>query len=63
LFRTFGQNALAAYVIHEFVGNALGSFAPPDSPLWWVAATFAVYFGITYVFVRHLEKNGIYLRM
>jgi hypothetical protein len=63
LFRTLGTNALAAYVLHEIVGGAVGSFAPKDSPLWWVATTFAIYVGITYMFVRHLEKHGIYIRM
>jgi hypothetical protein len=62
-FRTLGKNALAAYVLHEIVGGAVGSFAPKDSPLWWVAATFALYVGITYMFVRHLEKHGIFIRM
>jgi predicted acyltransferase len=63
LFRTLGTNALAAYVLHEIVGGAVGSFAPKDSPLWWVSGTFALYFGITYLFVRHLEKHGIFIRM
>jgi peptidoglycan/LPS O-acetylase OafA/YrhL len=63
LFRTLGTNALAAYVLHEIVGGAVGSLAPKDSPLWWVATTFAVYVGITYLFVRHLEKHGIFIRM
>ncbi len=63
VFRTFGQNPLAAYIIHGLVGNAVGAFAPPDSPGWWVALSFGVYAGITYLFVHHLEKNRIYLRM
>jgi predicted acyltransferase len=63
VFRTLGQNALAAYIIHEFVGSAVHHFAPNDSPGWWVAASFLTFFGITYLFVRHLEKSGIYLRM
>lgn len=63
LFQTFGRNALATYIIHEVVGNAVGSYAPPDSPLSWVMVTFALYAGITYLFVRHLERNGIYLRL
>ncbi|HEV3083259.1 MAG TPA: hypothetical protein VGY66_25970 [Gemmataceae bacterium] len=62
-FRTFGQNALAAYILHEIVGAATRAFAPQDSPSWWVGVTFAAYVGITYLFVRHLEKNGIYIRM
>ena len=62
-FRTLGQNALAAYILHEIVGNAVGAYAPHDAPLWWVATSFVVYVGITYLFVRHLEKNGVFLRM
>jgi hypothetical protein len=63
VFRTFGQNPLGAYILHEMVGRAVGPFAPPDSPLPWIAATFLVYFGVTYLFVRHLEEHQIYLRM
>ena len=62
-FRTLGQNALAAYILHEIIGNAVGAYAPHDAPLWWVATTFVLYVGITYLFVRHLEKNGVFLRM
>jgi hypothetical protein len=62
-FRTLGQNALAAYVLHEIVDGAVHAFVPHDSPLWWVLTTFAAYVGITYLFVRHLEKQGIYIRM
>src|SRR5947209_19688492 len=36
LFRMFGQNALAAYIIHEMVGKAVASFAPHDAPWQWV---------------------------
>jgi predicted acyltransferase len=63
VFRTLGQNALAAYVIHEVVARAVQVFAPADSPAWWMWSSFAVFCWITWVFVRHLEKNGIYLRM
>jgi predicted acyltransferase len=63
VFQTFGQNPLAAYILHEMVGRAVGPFAPPDSPAAWIAGTFLVYFGITYLFVRHLEEHRIYLRM
>jgi predicted acyltransferase len=63
VFRTLGQNALAAYIIHEVVARAVGVFAPSDSPAWWMWSAFAVFCAITYLFVRHLEKSGIYLRM
>jgi predicted acyltransferase len=63
LFRTFGQNALAAYILHEMVARAVSYVAPEDSPEPWMMGSFAVFFAITYLFVRTLEKNGVYLRM
>src|SRR5262249_46946947 len=62
-FRTFGSNALAAYVIHGIVEDAVRQFAPRDSPLGWALGSFAIFAGITYLFVRHLEESGIYLRI
>jgi predicted acyltransferase len=63
VFRILGQNPLAAYIIHELVSRAVEPFAPRDSPLAWVILAFLVFTGITLLFVRHLEKNGIFLRM
>lgn len=63
LFRTFGRNALAAYVLHGMVAGAVKPFAPNDIPFWYAAAAFCVYFGLTYLLVRGLEKEGIYLRL
>lgn len=63
IFRTFGTNALAAYIVHEVVGKAVGIYAPADSPQEWALAAFALFFAITYLFIRSLEKSGIYLRM
>jgi len=63
LFRTFGSNALVAYILHELVGEAVKPFVPGDSPWWWVAAGFAIYFGVTYLMVRSLEKQKIYLKL
>ncbi len=63
LFRTFGQNPLAAYVIHHMVEGAVLSVVPSDSPFWYAASGLAVFFAITYLFVRHLERNGIYLKL
>jgi predicted acyltransferase len=63
LFRTLGTNALAAYVLHGIVGNAVERFMPDDSPGWYVAAGFLLYFGVTYLFIRKLERDGIYLKL
>ena len=63
LFRTFGQNALAAYLTHEIVGRAVSSYAPHDAPWPWIAGSFFVYFLLTYAFVRQLERKNIFLRM
>jgi predicted acyltransferase len=63
IFRTFGNNALAAYIIHQLVEGAMKPYTPRDSPLWFALASFALFLGICYLFVRHLEKNNLFLRM
>ncbi len=63
VFRTLGTNALVGYILHSIVGDSVEAFMPKDSPGWYVAAGFALYFGITYLFIRHLEKNNIYLKL
>jgi hypothetical protein len=62
-FRVFGRNALAAYVLHGLVADAVKPYVPNDAPGWYVAAGFLVYFGINELFVRNLEKNGIFFRL
>lgn len=63
LFHTLGTNALAGYVLHFLVERAVKPFAPGDSPAWYAWSAFAVFFAITWLFIRHLEKNNIYLKM
>ena len=63
IFRTFGNNALAAYIIHQLVEGAMRPYTPGNSPLWFALTSFALFLGICYVFVRHLEKNNLFLRM
>lgn len=63
LFRTFGQNPLAAYIIHVFAYNALRPFVPGDSPGWYVFLMLAVFFGLVWLAVRKLEKDQVFLRL
>jgi hypothetical protein len=63
VFRTFGTNPLITYILHEITGLPVKRFMPEDSPEYWVWGGFGIFFLITYVFVRYLEKNRIYLRM
>ncbi len=63
VFRTLGTNALVAYILHGMVDAAVSPFIPKDAPGWYITCGFLLYFGITYLFVRHLEKNNIYLKL
>ncbi|TWU14072.1 hypothetical protein CA54_29140 [Symmachiella macrocystis] len=63
VFRTFGMNPLAAYAIHHVVGHSMHSLAPNDSPLWYCWFITFVFMAINYLFVRHLEKHNIFIRL
>jgi hypothetical protein len=63
IFATLGSNALAAYIIHDLVAEAIKPFTPKDSPLWFALAAFGLFLGITYLFIRYLERNRIFLRL
>lgn len=63
LFRTFGRNALVAYILHSLVWGPIRQYAPSDSPLWWALSMSGLAFAITYLFIRHLEKDGVFVRI
>jgi predicted acyltransferase len=60
---TFGANALAAYIIHDMVGNALRGYKPADAPWWYALLILAAYLGVCYVMLRYLEKRRLFLRL
>ena len=63
VLRTFGTNALAGYVLHGMVASAVQPFMPQDVPGWYMWSGCAVFLLITYLFVRSLEKNDIYIKL
>jgi hypothetical protein len=63
LFRTFGRNPLAAYVIHDMIGRQLGPLVPSDSPLWYCMLGLVVYTASVYACVRSLERANIFIRV
>ncbi len=63
VFRTFGTNALLGYVLHGMVGDAVEPFFPKDSPAWYALTGLFLFFLITWIFVRHFEKQKIFLRV
>jgi predicted acyltransferase len=63
LFRIFGQNALIAYVIHPMVASAVKPYLPKDSPSWYLALGFGLYFAICVAFNWYLEKHKLIVRL
>ena len=63
LFRIYGQNALAAYILHGMVAGAVKPYVPKDVPFWYLAVGFGLYFAICTLFIDYLDKNQIFLRL
>ena len=58
-----GRHALASYVIHGLVRDAVRPFVPRDAPGWYVALALLVYLGIVTLFVRYLERHRLFFRL
>jgi hypothetical protein len=63
IFKTFGTNALAAYVLHDLVSNAVQPFFPKDSPMGYAYLGLALFCLITWLFLRSLQRQNIFLRV
>jgi predicted acyltransferase len=63
VFRTFGVNALAGYILHGMVGDAVKEYLPQDSPAiaMWIGC--GIFFLVTWLFLRSLEKQKIYIKL
>lgn len=63
VFSDLGRNALAAYVLHFMVMDAVLKFCPGDSPAWWALPMCALHFAIIWWWVRWLNARGLFLRL
>lgn len=63
VFRTFGQNPLAAYIIAHMTEHSILSLTDRNSSLNWILFCFGLFFLITYLMLRYLEKHKLFLRL
>ncbi len=63
VFRTLGVNALFGYVLHDITGSTVSHFMPKDVPAWYMFAGFALFFYLTWLILRSLEKSKIYIKL
>ncbi len=63
VFRILGMNALAAYIIHHAVGEAMSVVTPEDSAPWWVFLSLVVFFLVTLLIVKFLDDRKLYIRL
>ncbi|MCA9041215.1 MAG: hypothetical protein KDA65_12755, partial [Planctomycetaceae bacterium] len=63
LFRTWGTNALACYVLFELVCGGVKNFVPRDPAPWYGWASWVISMLLMWLVIRTFEKNKIFIRM
>lgn len=63
IFRTFGTNALAGYLVHDITGTLTNAFFSETSSLGPMLAALLIFLVITWWVLKWLENSGIYIRM
>jgi predicted acyltransferase len=59
----FGRHALTGYILHQLVEGAVRPFVPKDAPWWYVALACGVYLGVITLFLRHLDRHKLVLKL
>lgn len=58
-----GRHALAGYIVHAMVADAVKPFVPRDAPGGYVLAAGLVYLGLVTLILRHLDRHRLVLRL
>jgi hypothetical protein len=63
VFRTLGVNALAGYILHDWVNAALRPFWPRDCAIWYAVLGFVISFFLCYLILRFFERQKIFFKV
>ncbi len=63
IFRILGANALAAYLIHQVLLDAMKPLVPKDAPIWFVLFGTVIFLSALILIMRSLERQKLYLRL
>ncbi len=63
LLCTLGNNALAAYILHDVVNNGIRRFIPEDSPLWLIFSGFTLSLLLCTAILRWMEHRKLFLTL
>ncbi len=63
LFTVFGQNALAAYLLHDVLGHPFATLRAEDAPSWQAATVIALFVAVNALIVAWLNRRRWFLRL